>query len=112
MYVLLENSITFEAKLIEHEVDYYVDYEGQPSLHNEGARYFLLEKDRVLIDQIVITNEIGSANETINSFLSKNALGQSLYLKAVFIVVVLTILIVLMIKWEYLTGDKSPEIQF
>ena len=71
MYVLLENSITFEAKLIEHEVDYYVDYEGQPSLQNEGARYFLLEKDRVLIDQIVITNEIGSATETINSFEKK-----------------------------------------
>ncbi len=96
--MLLENSITFEAKLNENNIDYYVNNEGHPGIHNEGARYFLLDKDRVIIDQIIIENEIGSATETINSLITKNALGQSLYLKAIFIVIVLTILIIMLIK--------------
>ena len=98
MYVLLENSISFETKLNENDIDYFVDYEEHTRLHQEGERFFILEKDRAIVDQIIISSDLSAGTETINSFISRNAKGQFLYLKFALAITLLTILLILLIR--------------
>lgn len=93
LYVLLEDSYSFEEKLIENHIPYYLDDLGQPNFHHEGLRFFLRDADREKINQIVIENNISSSTETIRSFVEKSAELNTLYLKVAIIVIVLLSLI-------------------
>jgi hypothetical protein len=93
LYVLLEDSYTFEDKLIENNIPYYLDDLGQPNFHHEGVRFFLRDADRKKINQIVIENNISSSTETIRSFVEKSAEMNKFYIKVAIVVIVLLSLI-------------------
>lgn len=65
--VLFKDYILFENLLLEKNIDYYHN-----SIENldvsYGTRFFLLEKDRAIIDQLLIDNEIIASTETILIF--------------------------------------------
>ncbi|CAM4266236.1 hypothetical protein [Flavobacterium terrigena] len=92
IYVLLKDRIRFESQLINKQISFYSD-ENQMKL-----RYYLLEKDKVEIDKILIENEI-IANYETNEIIDyrDNIKIQKVYIYIV-IVIILLILIIDYIK--------------
>jgi len=64
LYVLLKDYILFEHLLIENEIDYYYDIVENSNV-SSGIRFFIQDKDRVIVDELLIKNEIIASTETI-----------------------------------------------
>lgn len=62
--VLFKDYILFENLLLEYNIDYYHNSNENSDI-SSGTLFFLLDKDRVIIDQILIENEIIASTETI-----------------------------------------------
>lgn len=62
--VLFKDYILFENLLLENNIDFYHNSNENSDISN-GTLFFLLDKDRVIIDQLLIDNEIIASTETI-----------------------------------------------
>ena len=62
--VLFKDYILFENLLLENNIDYYHN-SNENSDTSDGTYFFLLDKDRIIIDQLLIDNEIIASTETI-----------------------------------------------
>lgn len=62
--VLFKDYILFENLLLENNIDYYHNSNENSDI-SDGTRFFLLDKDRIIIDQLLIDNEIIASTETI-----------------------------------------------
>lgn len=94
LYILFKDKILFENELIKRDIEYYEDFENQPG--GDNVRYFLLDKNREIIDLILKENEIIGSIETlpIMDFRQERKI-QYLYLKFAFLVAVIMVLIIL-----------------
>jgi hypothetical protein len=64
IYVLPKDKIIFESELENQSIEYYCDIENQPMFEN-GIRYFILDADRIKLDEIFTKNVIIAHTETI-----------------------------------------------
>ena len=62
--VLFKDFILFENLLLENNIDYY-HHGNENSEISNGTLFFLLDRDRVIIDKLLIDNEIIASTETI-----------------------------------------------
>ena len=62
--VLFKDYILFENLLLENNIDFYHNSNENSDI-SDGTLFFLLDKDRVIIDKILIDNEIIASTETI-----------------------------------------------
>ena len=62
--VLFKDYIFFENLLLENNIDYYHNSNENSDI-SDGTYFFLLDKDRIIIDQLLIDNEIIASTETI-----------------------------------------------
>ncbi len=53
--VLFKDYILFENLLLENNIDYYYNINENSDI-SDGIRFFLLDKDRIIIDQLLIDN--------------------------------------------------------
>lgn len=63
LYVLLKDKILFENELEKRGIKYSCDLNEQP-FFNYGIRYFFLDSDAKVIDEILIESQIIATNET------------------------------------------------
>ena len=64
LYVQVKDKVKFESSLHTNEVPFYSDVNDQIG-PNMDVRYFLLNEDRPLIDEIIKSNGIIASTETI-----------------------------------------------
>src|SRR5690554_415608 len=64
LYVLLKDKLNFETELQKNGIKYYYDTREQPFI-DSGIRYFLLDKDRKVVDEILISNSIIATIESL-----------------------------------------------
>lgn len=64
LYVLLKDKLIFETELQKNGIKYYYDTREQPFI-DSGIRYFLLDKDRKVVDEILISNSIIATIESL-----------------------------------------------
>jgi hypothetical protein len=62
--VLFKDYILFENLLLENNIDFYHNSNENSDI-SDGTLFFLLDKDRIIIDQLLIDNEIIASTETI-----------------------------------------------
>ena len=62
--VLFKDYILFENLLLENNIDYYCNINENSDI-SDGTRFFLLDKDRIIIYQLLMDNEIIASTETI-----------------------------------------------
>lgn len=62
--VLFKDYILFENLLLENNIDFYHNSNENSDI-SDGTLFFLLDKDRTIIDQLLIDNEIIASTETI-----------------------------------------------
>lgn len=62
--VLFKDYILFENLLLENNIDFYHNSNENSDISN-GTLFFLLDKDRIIIDQLLIDNGIIASTETI-----------------------------------------------
>ncbi len=62
--VLFKDYIFFENLLLENNIDYYHNSNENSDI-SDGTYFFLLDKDRIIIDQLLIDNEIIASTESI-----------------------------------------------
>lgn len=62
--VLFKDYILFENLLLENNIDFYHNSNENSDI-SDGTRFFLLDKDRIVIDKLLIENEIIASTETI-----------------------------------------------
>jgi hypothetical protein len=95
LYVLLKDYILFEYLLIENKIDYYYDIVENSNV-SSGIRFFIQDKDRSLVNELLIKNEIIASTETI--LLTDYEDGKKVYkfqLYTYLIVIAIVILIIL-----------------
>lgn len=63
LYIPLKEQIIFESEMNKNGIDFYSNLNEQPII-NEGIRYFLLETDKIRIDEIIKENGILSGIES------------------------------------------------
>ncbi|MFV7236319.1 MULTISPECIES: hypothetical protein [Flavobacterium] len=99
LYILFQDKIVFESELINKEIDFYEDYDNQP-VNGDNIRYFLLDSDKEKIDLLLKEAKIVGSTETIaiSDFRQQRKI-QYLYLKAIFLVVLIMVLIILWDKY-------------
>ena len=90
LYILFKDYMAFENELQKKNINYCVDY-NQANI--QKYRYFLLHKDKEIIDLILKEN-----NLYIQGFLQMKK-GQSLYFKVALVVVILFVLITLLVDF-------------
>jgi len=64
LLILFKDKIVFESELINHGIIFYTE-ENQPVI-SDGIRYFLLDKDRFEINEILNKSGIIASTETIS----------------------------------------------
>ena len=102
IYVLLKDKIIFEMELEKQNIEYYCDIEKQPTLEN-GIRYFVLDEDRIKIDEIFIKHGIIASTETIGvSDYRDGKKLMSIYFKFLAIAVAIMIIIILVERFQNL----------
>ena len=100
IYVLLKDKIIFEMELEKQNIEYYCDIEKQPTLEN-GIRYFVLEEDRIKIDEIFIKHGIIANTETIKiSDYRDGKKIMSVYLKFLAIAIAIMIGIIIVERFQ------------
>lgn len=62
--VLFKDYILFENLLLENNIDFYHNSNENSDI-SDGTLFFLLDKDRIIIDQLLIDNGIIASTETI-----------------------------------------------
>lgn len=62
--VLFKDYILFENLLLENNIDFYHSNNENSDI-SDGTLFFLLDKDRVIINKLLIDNEIIASTETI-----------------------------------------------
>ena len=95
--VLFKDYILFENLLLENDIDFYHNSNENSDISN-GTLFFLLDKDRVIIDKILIDNEIIASTETIlmSDYREKTKV-QKFYFSVFLIVVGLLILVIFIV---------------
>lgn len=96
--VLFKDYILFENLLFENNIDFYHNSSENSDI-SDGTLFFLLDKDRVIIDKLLIDNEIIASTETI---LMSDYREERKVQKFHFLVYLLVILILVLI---ILIGD-------
>ncbi len=96
--VLFKDYILFENLLLENNIDFYHNSNENSDI-SDGTLFFLLDKDRVIIDKLLIENEIIASTETI---LMSDYRQERKVQKFHFLVYLLVILILVLI---ILIGD-------
>ncbi|WP_291107195.1 hypothetical protein [Flavobacterium sp. UBA6195] len=95
--VLFKDYILFENLLLENDIDFYHNSNENSDISN-GTLFFLLDKDRVIIDKILIDNEIIASTETIlMSDYREETKVQKFYFSVFLIVVGLLILVIFIV---------------
>ena len=95
--VLFKDYILFENLLLENNIDFYHNSNENSDISN-GTLFFLLDKDRVIIDKILIDNEIIASTETIlMSDYREETKVQKFYFSVFLIVVGLLILVIFIV---------------
>lgn len=95
--VLFKDYILFENLLLENNIDFYHNSNENSDISN-GTLFFLLDKDRVIIDQLLIDNEIIASTETIlMSDYREERKVQKFYFLVYLIVVALLILVIFIV---------------
>lgn len=95
--VLFKDYILFENLLLENDIDFYHNSNENSDISN-GTLFFLLDKDRVIIDKILIDNEIIASTETILiSDYREETKVQKFYFSVFLIVVGLLILVIFIV---------------
>ncbi|RTL14033.1 MAG: hypothetical protein EKK56_02570 [Flavobacteriaceae bacterium] len=93
--VLFKDYILFENLLLENNIDFYHNSNENSDI-SDGTLFFLLDKDRVIIDQLLIDNEIIASTETILvSDYREERKVQKLHFLAYLIIIVILVLIIL-----------------
>lgn len=62
--ILFKDYILFENLLLENSIDFYHNSNENSDI-SDGICFFLLDKDRIVIDRLLIENEIIASTETI-----------------------------------------------
>ena len=89
--ILFKDKILFENLLIENNVPFYKN-----DLTNDSL-YFLLDKDKIKINDLLIKNEIIASTETISTYdYREQKKVQMLYFKILLIVILITIIAILL----------------
>jgi len=97
LYVLLKDYILFEHLLIENEIDYYYDIVENSNV-SSGIRFFIQDKDRVIVDELLIKNEIIASTETIPIIDYREYIKvQKIYLYVLVIVVLIITLLMIIL---------------
>ena len=95
--VLFKDYILFENLLLENDIDFYHNSNENSDI-SKGTLFFLLDKDRVIIDKILIDNEIIASTETIlMSDYREETKVQKFYFSVFLIVVGLLILVIFIV---------------
>lgn len=95
--VLFKDYILFENLLLENNIDFYHNSNENSDI-SSGTLFFLLDKDRVIIDKILIDNEIIASTETIlMSDYREETKVQKFYFSVFLIVVGLLILVIFIV---------------
>ena len=95
--VLFKDYILFENLLLENDIDFYHNSNENSDISN-GTLFFLLDKDRIIIDKILIDNEIIASTETIlMSDYREETKVQKFYFSVFLIVVGLLILVIFIV---------------
>ena len=95
--VLFKDYILFENLLLENDIDFYHNSNENSDI-SSGTLFFLLDKDRVIIDKILIDNEIIASTETIlMSDYREETKVQKFYFSVFLIVVGLLILVIFIV---------------
>jgi len=94
LYVLFKDYILFEALLNKNEIDYYTEI-SENSFVSEGIRYFLLDSDRIKIDEILKKNDIIASTETIH--VTDYRHEKKLIKFEFYVYLIITILVILLI---------------
>lgn len=91
--VRFENISALENELNEKGIDFYADYNGESSSESL-VQYYLLNKDRITVEEILLKNEIVLASQAIQySEFSEERKFMSLYLKLIGVFIVLMLLL-------------------
>lgn len=93
--VLFKDYILFENLLLENNIDFYHNSNENSNISN-GTIFFLLDKDRVIIDKLLIDNEIIASTETIlMSDYREERKVQKLHLSVYLIIILILVIIIL-----------------
>lgn len=93
--VLFKDYILFENLLLENNIDFYHNSNENSDI-SDGTLFFLLDKDRVMIDQLLIDNEIIASTETIMiSDFREERKVQKFHFLVYLIIILILVLIVL-----------------
>jgi hypothetical protein len=94
LYILFQDKIIFEHKLLENNIEYYEDFEKQP--FSDTVRFFLLDKDEERIDLILKAEDIIGSIETLGiTDFRQEKKYQYLYFKVALVVVILMLLLII-----------------
>lgn len=95
--VLFKDYILFENLLLENNIDFYHNSNENSDI-SDGTLFFLLDKDRIIIDQLLIDNGIIASTETIlMSDYREETKVQKFYFSVFLIVVGLLILVIFIV---------------
>ena len=94
--VLFKDYIFFENLLFENNIDYYYNINENSDI-SDGTRFFLLDKDRIIIDQLLMDNEIIASTETILFSDYKEERKVRKFQVLTFIVVIVILVVIILI---------------
>lgn len=100
LYVSLKDIVLFQNELEKQSIEYYCDLECQPDFEG-GIRYFIRNKDRENLDEMIKKHQIIAGTETIPvSDYREDRKIYVVYLKIV-LGIVLILLILMLIKYLF-----------
>jgi len=93
--ILFKDYILFENLLLENNIDFYHNSNENSDI-SDGTLFFLLDKDRTIIDQLLIDNEIIASTETIlMSDYREERKVQKIHFLVYLIIILILVLIIL-----------------
>ena len=94
--VLFKDYILFENLLLENNIDFYHNSNENSDI-SDGTLFFLLDKDRIVIDKILIDNEIIARTETImiSDFREERKVQKFHFLVYLIIILILVLIILI-----------------
>ena len=94
--VLFKDYILFENLLLENDIDFYHNSNENSDI-SDGTLFFLLDKDRIVIDKILIDNEIIASTETImiSDFREERKVQKFHFLVYLIIILILVLIILI-----------------
>lgn len=94
--ILFKDYILFENLLLENNIDFYHNSNENSDI-SDGTLFFLLDKDRIVIDKILIDNEIIASTETImiSDFREERKVQKFHFLVYLIIILILVLIILI-----------------